>query len=47
MPTILKNYYALYLELFPTPSVDRSVTFYGTIKLDFHGVFKNILVLTV
>jgi len=32
-PTILKNHYALYLELFTTPSVDRFVTFYEAIKL--------------
>ena len=38
MPTILKNHYALYMELFITPSVDRLVTFYETIKVlyDYH-----------
>jgi len=31
MPTILKNHYALYMEPFTTPSVDRFVTFYEVI----------------
>jgi len=33
MPTILKNHYALHMELFTTPSVDRFVTFYEAIIL--------------
>jgi len=32
MPTILKNHYALYMEPFTTPSIDRFATFYETIK---------------
>jgi len=36
--TILKNHYALYMEPFTTPSTDKFVTFYWTIKTD-DGVF--------
>jgi len=32
MPTILKNHYALYMELFTTPSTDGFVTFYECIN---------------
>jgi len=41
MPTILKNHYALYMEFFTTPSVDRFVTFYKTIKV-LHAHHENL-----
>jgi len=43
MPTILKNHYALYMELFTTPSVDRFVTFYEGIKPGFKTKLRAIM----
>jgi len=40
MPTILKNHYALYMELFTTPSVDKFVTFYEAISI--HPQMANL-----
>jgi len=44
MPTILKNHYALYMEPFTTPSIDRFVTFYETIKVsrNSHYHYKHL-----